>query len=337
MSIKYFHQYFGPKKVINAGQYSLLELAKDRRHHTRRGFINPWLSQEAPVLREIIKWKISHVRERQRSIVPVYRPDPELLGSHKGPLVSFLGHGTVWLRLEGKNILFDPIFENIAGVVKRLTPPPISPERLPPPDLVLISHAHRDHLSRRALARLRGDPKIIVPLGTSRYFWGKNNILELDWFDEQIIHGVRIIALPVQHWSKRGLLDTNLALWCGYLVEVPGFKLFFGGDTGYYFGFREIGAHFGPFDLALLPCGAFLPRWLMAPFHMNPQEAVLVAQELGARWTLPIHWGAYRLGDESIDAPPRLFKREALKRQVKPLILYPGEIAVLSGEKIIYL
>jgi len=156
--------------------------------------------------------------------------------------------------------------------------------------------------------------------------------VELDWLEEREILGLRIKALPVQHWSKRGLLDTNLSLWCGYLVEGDGFRLFFGGDTGYFFGFKEIGTYFGPFDLALLPAGAFLPRRLMSPLHLSPAEAVTAALDLQARFAMPIHWGAYRLGDEELDDPPRLFKREAMKHGLRSLILYPGETAALGRE-----
>ncbi len=315
----------------------LFELVQQKRHHTARGFINPWFHQEAPALKEIIKWKISHLRDKERKHIPVSRPNLEALREHPGPLVCFLGHGTVWVRLAQRSILFDPIFENIAGVVRRLSPPPLPPEDLPPADLILISHAHRDHLSRRALARLKGRPRLVLPLGASRYLWGRGQeIVELDWLEEREILGLRIMALPVQHWSKRGLLDTNLALWCGYLVEAPGFRLFFGGDTGYYFGFQELGQALGPFDLALLPCGAFLPRWLMAPFHLSPEEAVKVAGELQAKRAMPMHWGAYRLGDEALDDPPRLFKQAALNQGLSPLVLFPGESAVV-GEDIEYL
>ncbi len=311
---------------------SIVELAKSKRHHKNGRFVNPWFNQEAPALRKILKWKISHFREKQRAKIPIIRPEPEILAEHPGPLLAFFGHSTVWLKLFGKSILFDPIFGNIAGIIRRKTPPPLTYEELPPVDLVIISHAHRDHLSLQTLARLKGRPKLVIPLNTSRYLIGLETI-ELDWFDEIEIGNLRIVALPVQHWSKRSLLDTNLSLWCGYLIESDGFRLFFGGDTGYFFGFQEIGKLFGPFNLAILPAGAFLPRWLMAPFHMSPEEAVKAAQDLNAIQAMPIHWGAYRLGDEEIDTPPKQFKLKARELDIQSLVLYPGEIAVKQGDK----
>ncbi len=313
--------------------FSIVELAKAKRHHRDGRFINPWFNQEAPALRKILKWKISHLREKQRAKIPIVRPEPEILAEHPGPLVAFFGHSTVWMRISGKSIIFDPIFGNIAGIIRRKTPSPLTCEELPPVDFIIISHAHRDHLSLQTLARLKGKPKLIIPLNTSRYLIGFDAI-ELDWFDEIEIDNLRIVALPVQHWSKRSLLDTNISLWCGYLIESDGFRLFFGGDTGYFFGFREIGKLFGPFNLAILPAGAFLPRWLMAPFHMSPEEAVKAAQDLKAIQAMPIHWGAYRLGDEEIDTPPKLFKLKARELGVHPLILYPGEIAVMQRDRL---
>jgi len=112
------------------------------------------------------------------------------------------------------------------------------------------------------------------------------------------------------------------------MVEAEGLRIFLSGDTGYFFGFEEMGELFGPFDLALLPAGAFLPRRLMAPFHLSPEEAVRAAQELKARQATPIHWGAYKLGDEALDDPPKLFKKAAREEGLKPLILYPGEAAL---------
>ncbi len=232
--------------------------------------------------------------------------------------------------------MLDPILGHIGGLIKRRVPPPLLPQELPSVDFVIYSHAHRDHFDLVTLAALHGQPVLISPLNFRKYLSNTYPLVELDWLEVYESNGWAARAVPVQHWSKRGLMDTNVALWAGFVLESDDFRVFFGGDTGYFFGFRELGEAFGPFDLALLPTGAFLPRWLMAPFHMSPEEAVKAGEELKARWVMPIHWGAYRLGDEELDDPPKLFKRCALGSQVKPLVLYPGEIAIFENGKVIY-
>ncbi|WP_197460553.1 MBL fold metallo-hydrolase [Thermodesulfatator autotrophicus] len=320
----------------NCEDYSLLEIVRQKKHHQPDGrFKNPWLPYEAPKLAKIFKWKLSHLIVKENSRFPVFSLSPSLLCGENGPIISFLAHNTVFLRLSGKNFLFDPIFGNISGIIKRHTPPPLAPENLPPIDFIIYSHAHRDHLDLQSLRKIPGTPKIITPLNFSLYLG--NSIVELDWLETYEESSLLIRAVPVQHWSKRNIGDTNLALWAGFIIETPEFKIFFGGDTGYFFGFKELGALFGPFDLALVPSGAYLPRELMAPFHLSPEEAVKVCQELGASLGTPIHWGAYKLGDEALDDPPKLFKKQALKQGVKPLIIYPGEVVFLSNGRPVFL
>ena len=175
------------------------------------------------------------------------------------------------------------------------------------------------------LKKLAGGFILVAGSGTRKYLEGEA-LVELDWLEEVSLAGLRVLALPLQHWAQRGLFDYNRSLWVGYLVEIGGLRLFYGGDTGYFEGFREIGAEFGPFDLALLPCGAYEPRSLMAPFHMSPEEAVQAALDLRAKLAVPIHWGAYLLGDEPPEEPPQRFAEEARRRGLKVRVLYPGEI-----------
>ncbi|QJA06402.1 hypothetical protein FVE67_06100 [Thermosulfurimonas marina] len=284
------------------------------------------MEAERPLLMEIFRWKVTRFIENRVPRIfelPVRELSPEEL--LEGDRVVFLGHGTVWLQVGDRALLFDPIFGPIGGVVRRRTPPPLSPEDLPRPDLVLISHAHLDHLDRASLRGLSPGFRVICGLGAGRYLEGYA-VTELDWLDEVRTSGIRIVALPAQHWSQRTLFDHNRALWASYLVEIEGLRVFYGGDTGYFEGFREIGEEYGPFDLAFLPCGAYEPRELMAPFHLNPEEAVRAARDLRARLALPIHWGAYALGDEPPEAPPRLFAEEARKEGLTARVLFPGEI-----------
>ncbi len=258
--------------------------------------------------------------------LPVRQRKPEELIQQD--LVCFLGHNTVWVHIGGRRLLFDPIFGPIGGVIRRRTPVPLPVEEIPPPHLVFYSHAHRDHLDLPSLRALSGTPQVVVPLGAGRYL-ASNTFWELDWLEEKTLEGLRCLCLPVQHWSQRGLFDHNTSLWAAYLVEIEGFRIFFGGDTGYFEGFREIGERYGPFDLALLPCGAYEPRELMAAFHLSPEEAVQAALDLRARLAIPIHWGVYPLGDEAPEDPPRRFLEEARRRGLSARVLYPGECLFL--------
>jgi len=183
--------------------------------------------------------------------------------------------------------------------------------------VVLISHNHYDHLDRpavRKLARLNPRTTWVVPLrlGASLRRWGAREVIELDWWDEAVIGALRVTATPVRHGSARGLLDRNRTLWCGFALQSAGARAFFAGDTAYHAEFSEVGARCGPFDLAMIPIGAYDPRWFMHVVHVNPEEAVQIYQDLAAPHPkappplmLGIHWGTFRQTTEPMDEPPR--------------------------------
>ncbi|WP_456432051.1 MBL fold metallo-hydrolase, partial [Thermosulfuriphilus sp.] len=299
-------------------ELSLKEMARRRLHHQRGRFRNPWLPQEEIRLWTYLKWQLSRnpYREAKRhaKAPEVIRLRPYDLVSGANPEVFFLGHATVWGRVAGRRILFDPIFDDVRPFFRRLTPFPLQPEHLPQPDLVLISHGHRDHLALSSLKILSRGPLILVPLGGGRYLRKiADQVIEFDWFETRVISGLKVTLLPCQHWSKMGLFDTNAMLWGSWLVEAEGLKLFFAGDTGYFRGFKEYGERFGPIDLAFLPIGAFEPRWFMRFVHLDPFEAVRAAKDLRACLFVPIHWGVFDMSDEPVDLPPRLVKEAALK------------------------
>jgi L-ascorbate metabolism protein UlaG (beta-lactamase superfamily) len=182
-------------------------------------------------------------------------------------------------------------------------------ENLPRIDTVLLSHNHYDHLDLATLRRLadRGQSQFVVPVGVAHLLRSRNvgPVQELDWGEalplaQTIIHGV-----PAAHFSARGILDRNLTLWCGYVIEVAGSVIYFAGDTGFGDHFASIRERFGPPRLALLPIGAYEPRWFMSPIHMAPDEAIRAHEILGARTSVAIHHGTFQLGDEGIDTPKR--------------------------------
>lgn len=223
---------------------------------------------------------------------------------------TFINHATVLIQTAGENILTDPIWSERASPLHwagpgRFRKPGLEFSDLPPISVVLVSHNHFDHMDIPTLVRLAAahDPLFVVPLGNAIYLRraGIRNIRELDWWEHTTVGNVSVYAVPAKHWSRRGLFDTNRALWAGYLVRQPEASVFFAGDTGMSPHFAEIRARYGTPDLALLPIGAYLPRWFMEPQHISPAEALDAHDALGARHTMAIHFGTFALGDDGQD------------------------------------
>jgi N-acyl-phosphatidylethanolamine-hydrolysing phospholipase D len=234
------------------------------------------------------------------------------------PSVTWIGHATFLVRMDGVTFLTDPIFSERASPLsfagpKRLQPPGVPLADLPPIDFVTLSHDHYDHTdlpSIEALAR-RGTT-FIVGSGMSdlvREVGGK--AIELDWWQETEIAGVRVHCVPAQHFSGRTALANNERLWAGWVVEGPTRKFYHAGDTGYFDGFKEIGERFGRIDLAAVPIGAYDPPSVMRFVHMNPEEAIDAAVDLRAQRTIGMHWGTFDLTDEALDEPPKRFHAAA--------------------------
>lgn len=235
---------------------------------------------------------------------------------------TWVGHSTVLLQLGSLNVITDPVFCSRAFPVqwagpRRVMDPGLSLEALPPLDLILLSHNHYDHLDRAAVKRLtraHPDAAWIGPLALGAYVrpWGVRNLIELDWWQETVIQNVRVIGTPARHFSARGFQDRNRSLWCGFTLESGASRVYFAGDSAYHPEFGEIGRRCGPFDLVMIPIGAYDPRWFMQVVHLDPEEAVRVYQDLvtahpEARLPLmlAIHWGTFRLTTEAMDEPPR--------------------------------
>jgi N-acyl-phosphatidylethanolamine-hydrolysing phospholipase D len=190
--------------------------------------------------------------------------------------------------------------------------PGLALKDLPPIDFVLITHDHYDSLDRPTIKRLLSqktgaETLFVVPLNMGELLrsWGVRNIHELDWHQHLEGNGLKITAIPLQHWSKREIWGKDRRLWAGWVIAAGDFRFCFVGDTGYSrFLFRQIGRRYGPFDLAAIPIGAYEPRWFMAKYHVNPEEAVMIHREIGAKKSVAIHWGTFILTDEPLDEPP---------------------------------
>jgi L-ascorbate metabolism protein UlaG (beta-lactamase superfamily) len=237
--------------------------------------------------------------------------------SDGGLRVTFVGHSTVLIQMDGLNILCDPVWSKRASPVffagpKRHRPPGIRFDQLPTIDLVLQSHDHYDHFdvpTYRKIHRAKWSPKYAVPLGVAQRLVSKRlassgQISELDWGGgAQITQDVRVTAVPALHFSGRGLRDRNRTLWCGYVVEGPSGAVYFAGDTAYGTHFRQIGERFRKIRLALIPIGAYRPQWFMGPVHISPADAVKAHEDVGAATSVGIHFGTFRLADDGETEP----------------------------------
>ncbi len=278
---------------------------------------------------------------------PTQSPEETMDGFHalgEGDGVTWLGHSTFLVRQAGWTLLTDPFLTKYASPYppfgpKRHSGPALRTDQLPPIDILLISHNHFDHLDERTLRRLRNKDKIqvLVPLGVGKLLRGLGfmNVRELDWHQAIVFGGIEVRALPAVHGSARGLKDRNHSLWCGYEVRSEKTHLFFAGDTAYGEVFAELGRIYGPFDVGLLPIGAYHPDYFFKCTHINPEEAVRIAQDMGIRHLIAMHWGNIVMTKEPVEEPPiRLVKagREAGISDERLHILKIGESYSISSE-----
>ncbi len=215
---------------------------------------------------------------------------------------TWLGHSSLMINIDGYKILTDPVFEksvSLVGPTRFNGEVPLDISQVPPIDAVIISHNHYDHLNRFSIEHLHAKAKkFIVPLGVGAQLqkWGvpDSKIVELDWWEEFHIDArLMVAATPAQHFSGRGLTDRNKTLWASWVIKTPVHRLFFSGDSGYFSGFKKIGAKYGPFDITFIECGAYNKSW--ARVHMFPEQTVQAHLDLKGDLLHPIHWGTFNL------------------------------------------
>lgn len=278
--------------------------------HRRDGaFFCPWHPFSPSPLRALRFGLTRNPFDRSRPpVLPVVPNDGhDLAGDATPPRITWVGHATMAIHDGNDVVLTDPNFASRMFVVKRHTPPGIPVEAVPADAMGLISHSHNDHLDAGSVDALPATMHWFVPLGLADWFRerGRNNVVELDWWQSARNGRWTITCLPSQHWSRRLGMGTNAALWCSWLVDSGTTRYFFAGDTGYFHGFREYGRVFAPIDVAMMPIGAYEPRWFMREQHVNPAESWQAFGDLGARTMLPMHWGTFDLSFEPMDQPPK--------------------------------
>src|SRR5437762_4544804 len=327
-------------------------------HRVGRRFRNPWSDSEPRGLRDVIRWSLQRRRQNLApdpppGTFPLAQPTFARRAGAGDLSVTWVGHATVLLQLGPINVLTDPMWSERASPVsfagpRRLVTAGVDLEALPTIDVVLISHNHYDHLDRatvRTLAHRFPSIQWMAPLGLGRTLqnWGARRVRELDWMQDVSLGTAEgpldVACVPAQHFSARGFGDRGRTLWCSWVLASSGRRTFFAGDTAYHPEFKSIAERYGPFDLLMLPIGAYEPRWFMRTVHMNPPEAMRAYGELHTANTempvlLPIHWGTFRLTDEAMQEPPewtaRVWRESGYDR-AKLWLLRHGETRTTRG------
>jgi L-ascorbate metabolism protein UlaG (beta-lactamase superfamily) len=303
-------------------------------------FLNPGHAETDRGLRDLLRWKLKESRAVWPRSIPVRQaiPDARVAGLR----ATVVGHASVLIQAGGLNVLTDPVWSERASPVpfagpRRVSPPGITFEALPDIDAVLLSHNHYDHMDMPTLCRLnaRHRPLVVTPLGNDvilRRAIPGITVVAGDWWDRvEIGNGGEVTVVPAYHWSARTGRDRRMALWSGFMLHTDGGSVYFAGDTGYGDGriFREMRRRIGRPDLALIPIGAYAPRWFMSSQHTNPHEAVQIMEDLEAARAVGIHWGVFQLTDERRDEPRELLLASVARRGINEL-LFPAGVPGLS-------
>ena len=302
-------------------------MAVGAHHLPGGGFRNPWATARTHGFLDFLKWTLvdrrrpserggtePHTFPLTRSAFVFPRAEP---GSFT---ITWVGHSTFLVQIGGYNLLLDPIWSDRASPLRfagprRMVSPAVDFDDLPPIDAVILSHDHYDHLDAPTVRRLiRRYPAIrwFTPLGVAKFLRarGAREVSEYDWWQESAIGSLKLTCVPAQHFSGRRLDNRNATLWCGWAIRSAHHSVLFAGDTALHPEFALIGEQSGPFDVAILPIGAYEPRWFMGPVHMNPDDCMIAIRLLrekaqGRRLVLVGgHWGTFKLTDEPVDEPP---------------------------------
>lgn len=309
----------------------------DKAHHTQSGFKNIDYDDSEKGFWAVVKWRwdrlFKDIPGADDYHFAVDSSQHDLIKNNTmQPTLTWIGHATFLIQFHGLNILTDPQFSQRASPVswagpQRVVAPGLAIDELPDIDAVIISHDHYDSLDVSSIRELLTHNEqrqmiFLVPLGMKAWFddfeLGAAQVIELDWTQSQVVNGVTFTAEPCQHWGKRTLFDAYERLWASWVIEAQSERIFFAGDSGYARHFKAIGEKYGGFQLALLPIGAYEPRWFMKPYHVNPEEAVKIHIDIHSQYSVAMHWGTFILTDESLDEPPVKLALALKKHHIAP-------------------
>ena len=312
-------------------------------HFNGTRFFAPGHGASDKGLLELLKWQWTEKPAQWPPHVPAAAQDrPPARVEGADVRISYVGHASVLIQTHGVNLLIDPVWSERASPVsfagpKRVNPPGVSLADLPPLDAVLVSHNHYDHLDMTTLswlARNRPAP-VLTPLGNDAIMKGADPAIDARAYDwgarVEVARGVFVHFEPAYHWSARGVFDKRMALWCAFVIETPSGPIYHVADTAFAEGtiFRDMRAKHDAFKLAILPIGAYEPRWFMREQHIDPEEAVGIFEIVGARHAMAHHWGTFQLTNEDIHDPPRALSAALEKNAVRPdrfRVFRPGEV-----------
>lgn len=300
-------------------------------------FFNPWLPQKNKSFSTFLRWRFSK-KKSYSAEAEGNRPEviPDLIKridalDPASSFITWIGHATFLIRLEGQYWLTDPIFSDRALLPKRITPPAIQAKDLAGLQgrlNVVISHNHYDHLDKESLRLLPKKTTFFVPKGLGEYVASitAGTVIEMNWWDELALgNNLKLSCLPAQHWSRRLFQGYNTTLWASFMISTSSKTIYFGGDSGYFKGYKEIGEKFGTIDYALLPITAYEPRWFMHYPHIDTKEAIRAFKDLKARYFIPTQWGTFHLGDNPPGLPPL-----DLQKNIKQMNLDPAQFVILD-------
>jgi N-acyl-phosphatidylethanolamine-hydrolysing phospholipase D len=300
-------------------------------HRPGGGFRNPWPNAELHGFKDFLRWRFGDRRAQHiepspaRDSLPTRAPVVVSPRAARGcRSATWVGHSTVLLQLGALNVLTDPVWGERASPLRwigprRLMSAALDFDALPEIDVVLLSHNHYDHLDAptvRRIAKRFPNASWLCPMrvGSLLRSFGVKHLVERDWWQSVETPVFRAVCTPAQHFSARGLGDRGDTLWCGWTIETDGVRVYFARDTALHPEFDAIGERLGPFDLVMLPIGAYEPRWFMRAVHMDPDDAVQAYRALTASSgstppCLTLHWGTFRLTDEAVTEPPERFAK----------------------------